>query len=75
MPDALLEEARNFDALEHTTIKVLIEEGLCKTIDDRKSKQGFKLRKATFNGNGSNRDADGASWEKLREMSYEGRGV
>lgn len=74
IPDALLEEARKIAARERTSIKALIEEGLRRTIDNRKQKSTFRLRKATFKGNGLHPDAAGASWEKIREMSYGGRG-
>ena len=74
IPDTLLEEARKIANQERTTIKALIEEGLRKIIDMRKQKSVFRLRKATFKGNGMHPDAAGASWEKIREMSYGGRG-
>lgn len=74
IPDTLLEEARKIAARERTTIKALIEEGLRRTIDNRKQKSAFRLRKATFKGNGLHPDAAGASWGKIREMSYGGRG-
>ena len=69
--DALLEEARKIAAQEHTTVKAMIEEGLRRTIDDRKRKKTFRLRKATIKGNGLQPDIAGASWEKIREISYE----
>ena len=74
IPDSLLEEARNIANQEHTTIKALIEEGLRRTIDERKKKRVFRLRKATFKGNGLQPDAQGASWERIRDIAYEGRG-
>jgi hypothetical protein len=74
IPDTLLEEARKIATRERTTIKALIEEGLRRTIDNRKQKAAFQLRRATFKGNGLQPDAAGASWEKIREMSYGGRG-
>lgn len=74
IPDSLLKEARKIANQERTTIKALIEEGLRRTIAERKKKGVFRLRKATFKGNGLQPDAAGASWEKIREMSYEGRG-
>ena len=52
----------------------MIEEGLRRIIDDRKRKKTFRLRKVTFKGNGLQADIAGASWEKIREISYEGRG-
>lgn len=74
IPDTLLEAARKIASQERTTVKALIEEGLRQAIDNRKRKGTFRLRKATFKGNGLQPDAAGASWEKMREMSYEGRG-
>ena len=74
IPDSLLEEARKIASREKTTIKALIEEGLRRTIDDRKQKRSFRLRKATFKGNGLQPDVADASWEKIRDLSYRGRG-
>ncbi len=74
IPDSLLEEARKIANQEQTTIKALIEEGLRRTIDNRKKRSAFRLRKATFKGKGFQPNAAGASWEKIREMTYEGRG-
>ena len=74
IPDSLLEEARKIASREQTTIKALIEEGLRRTIDDRKHKRAFRLRKATFKGNGLQPDVADASWEKIRDLSYRGRG-
>ncbi len=74
IPDTLLEEARKIANQEQTTIKALIEEGLRLTIESRKHKSKFRLRKASFKGNGLQPDVAGASWEKIRELSYERRG-
>ena len=74
IPDSLLEEARKIANQEQTTIKALIEEGLRRTIANRKKRSAFRLRKATFKGKGLQANAAGASWEKIREMTYEGRG-
>ena len=74
IPDSLLEEARKIASQEQTTIKALIEEGLRRAIDDRKQKRSFRLRKATFRGNGLQPDVADASWEKIRDLSYRGRG-
>jgi hypothetical protein len=52
----------------------LIEEGLRKVIEERKHRQQFKLRKATFKGDGLQGEMADASWDKIREKIYEGRG-
>ncbi len=72
--DALLEEARQVAAQERTTVTALIEEGLRKTLNDRKRKGRFRLRKASFKGKGLAPDLADASWERIRGIVYDGRG-
>lgn len=74
IPDSLFEEARKVAHHDRTTLKVLVEEGLRKIISDRKRRKGFRLRKVTFKGKGLQSPLTGASWEQIRELSYEGRG-
>jgi hypothetical protein len=74
IPDALLEESRKLAVREGTTVKALIEEGLRRLLAERKKRASFRLRKATFKGNGLQPQAAGASWDQLRDAVYEGRG-
>ena len=74
IPDTVLEEARKLADREHTTLKALVEEGLRRIITERKRRTRFRLRKAQFKGNGLQPHLKGASWEHIRELSYEGRG-
>jgi hypothetical protein len=73
--DALLEIAKDVAAREGTTLRELIEAGLRQTLVERKKPGKFKLRKASFRGKGLQAPLKGASWDRLREMSYEGRGT
>lgn len=70
IPDSLFEEARKVARRDRTTLKVLVEEGLRKTISDRKRRKGFRLRKVTFKGTGLQPPLSGASWDRIRELSY-----
>lgn len=74
IPDTLLEEARKLATRQETTLRVLIIEGLRRTIAERKRTGTFRLRKATFPGGGLQPEVAGASWERIREMAYEKRG-
>jgi hypothetical protein len=74
IPNALLQEARNVAAREGTTVRAMVEQGLRQVLSQRKSAKAFRLRKATFKGKGLQPGVSGASWEKTREMAYEGRG-
>jgi len=74
IPDSIFEEERKIAHQKRTTLKALIQEGLRRIISERKQRGRFKLRKATFKGNGLQPHLAGASWDKIRELSYEGRG-
>ncbi|MBM4293585.1 MAG: DUF2191 domain-containing protein [Deltaproteobacteria bacterium] len=73
--DPLLEAARQVAVQEKTTVRALVEEGLHKVIAERRQSRGFKLRRATFKGNGLQPQVTGASWERLRDLIYEGHGA
>jgi stalled ribosome alternative rescue factor ArfA len=75
IPDSLFQEARRVAERENTTLKALVEQGLRRSLAERKRRGGFHLRKATFKGKGLQRALAGASWERVRELSYEGRGA
>lgn len=72
--DHLLKEARKVAQMERSTVKALIEEGLQRIVKERKSRGRFKLRKVTFKGKGLQPGVAGASWDRIRELTYEGRG-
>jgi hypothetical protein len=72
--DALLDEARKLAAREGTTLRALIEEGLRRIVAGRKRAGTFRLRKATFKGDGLQPGVAAAPWERIRDMAYEGRG-
>lgn len=74
IPDSLFEEARKLARRERTTLKALVEQGLHRVIAERKQRNEFRLRKATFKGQGLQPHLAGASWEQIRELNYEGRG-
>ena len=74
IPELLLGEVRRLAAREGTTLRALIEEGLRRILAERKRTGAFRLRRATFKGNGLQPAAAGSTWDRLREMAYEGRG-
>jgi hypothetical protein len=72
--DALLEEAKRVAARESTTLRELMEEGLRRSLDDRRKRKGFRLRRASFRGKGLQPGVS-EDWERIREAAYEGRGA
>ena len=73
--DSLLEDARRTAARERTTVKALIIEGLRRLLGERRDSAPFHLRKATFRGQGLQPHMADASWEQIRDASYQGRGA
>ena len=74
IPDSLLDAARRVAREEETTLKALIEEGLRRTVAEHQKATPFKLRKASFRGDGLQPSASGAAWEQILGPTYEGRG-
>lgn len=74
IPDAVLADAKSFASKEGTTLKALVEEGLRRVLDDRKRRKKFRLRDASFKGDGLCPEVADWSWEKIRDLIYEGRG-
>lgn len=72
IPDTLLEEARKLASREGTTVGALVEEGVRKILGERKRTRVFRLRRASFRGDGLQPELAGVPWERIREMGYEG---
>ena len=75
LSDALLHEARNVATRKGMTLRAIIEQGLRRVIDEANRSQPFKLRDAGFGGSGLQAEFREASWEKLRDAIYRGRGT
>lgn len=73
--DALLQAARTTAARDRTTVRALIELGLRRVLEERHGRGRFRLRKASFSGKGLQPNAGESVWERLREISYDGRGA
>ena len=73
--DALLTEARKLAAREGRTVRALMEEGLRRVLKERGQRRRFRLRKVTFQGKGLRPDVGEGSWQRIRELIYEGHGA
>lgn len=76
IPDSLLDEAKKAAHQEGTTLKALVEEGLRKALEERRGRGQtvFKLRKASFKGQGLQPHLAGVTWDQILDIGYEGRG-
>lgn len=74
LPDALLREAKRVALRERTTVRALIERGL-RAVLKGKPAAGFKLREASFRGDGLVAGRSLSDWETIRDLSYSERGA
>ncbi len=72
--DPVLNQARKLAARQGTTVKALVELGLRRIIAEQRQTGTFRLRRASFKGNGLKPEWRDASWERLRELAYEAHG-
>ncbi len=72
--DRLLEAAKKTAAREGTTLRALVELGLRQVLESRKRGGAFRLRKASFGGQGLQPGAKDLSWDQIRELAYGDRG-
>jgi len=76
----VLAQARRVAAREGTTLRALIEEGLRQVLEDRKlngrkNEKKFRLRDGSFRGDGLCSEVADGSWERIRDLVYEGHGA
>ncbi len=75
LSDSLLDEAKKIAARDSTTLRELVEAGLRRILQERRKKAAFALRDARVGGRGLRPELRGRSWDDIRELSYDGRGV
>ena len=73
--DALLREVRQVAAREGVTLRNLVERGLHRVLAETKNSVPFKLRRASFKGRGRQAELREASWDTLRDLTYQDRGA
>ena len=73
--DDLFERAQNAARKEKTTFRALTEKGLRLVLGERRSRSPKKLPPlVTFRGKGLAPEFRDASWDKIRDEIYRGRG-
>lgn len=73
--DSLFAEARRVAQRENRSLRALIEEGLRLVLGERRGRRDrFRLRNASFRGEGLQPELAPGEWEEVRRRAYEGRG-
>jgi hypothetical protein len=73
--DPLLNEARKLAAREGVSLRTLFERGLHRVVAEAERGPRFKLRRASFKGEGLQPEFRDANWEKMRDAIYTDRGA
>jgi hypothetical protein len=73
--DALLERVRRVARRRGTTLRALVEEGLRRVLAERESEPAFCLEDGSFGEGGLVDGLAEGDWERIRELTYEGRGT
>ncbi len=74
VPDALLAKVRQVARRRGCTLKELVIEGLHVVVEQQARAPRFRLRDASFGKGGMAEGLDETDWEKVRDLSYDGRG-
>lgn len=72
--DALLRAAKRRADERGTTLRALVEEGLRSVLEEAPPRRAFALRDASVDGQGLQPGVREGSWERLADLTYEGRG-
>jgi hypothetical protein len=73
--DPLLREAKKLARERRTTLRSLLESALRRELADRaRPRRAFRLKIHTFHGKGLQPGVDLENWERVRALTYEGRG-
>jgi hypothetical protein len=73
--DPLLHEASELAEREGVPLRALVERGLRRVVTEAKPGAPFNFRRASLKGKGLQAEVRGASWARLRDLVYEGRGA
>jgi Arc/MetJ family transcription regulator len=73
--DGLLAQAKQVAAAEGITLRELVEGALRRELADRERRHAFRLRRVTFGGRGLQPGVADGSWQRIRDLAYEGRGA
>jgi hypothetical protein len=70
----VLERAEQLAAERRVTLSAIVEEGLRHVLEAERRPSPFRLRDATFTGEGLQPAFDGAAWARIRDAAPEGHG-
>lgn len=73
--DPLMVAARRLAHARKTTVRALIEAGLRRILEEQEHDTPFRLRDASFQGEGLSPEFAEGGWQRMRDAIYEGHGA
>lgn len=73
--DNIIMRSRELAKKEKSTFRDLVEEGLLLVIDRRNESEDVRVKPVTVKGRGVTDAFQHASWQQIRQASYEGHGA
>lgn len=73
--DNIMMRSRELARKEKSTFRDLVEEGLLMVIDRRSKTEAVHVKPVTVKGRGLTDAFQNASWQQIRQASYEGHGA
>ena len=75
LSDELLEQVRRVARSEGATLRALVEEGLQRSLEARRSQVRRRLDFPSYGGSGLTTEFQGAPWNRIRDEIYRGHGA
>jgi predicted transcriptional regulator len=74
LPDPLLRKAQKLARQRQVTFRELMADALRRYLEGQPARQPFRLPDRSFKGDGLVAGLAETDWERIRDLSYEGRG-
>ncbi|MBI2375279.1 MAG: DUF2191 domain-containing protein [Deltaproteobacteria bacterium] len=75
LPDALFARAKKLARKRNVPFRELVEEGLRSVLDREAEPGAFRLMDKSFDGDGLASGLTASDWDRIRDLTYEGRGA
>ncbi|HYU16173.1 MAG TPA: hypothetical protein VEL05_08885 [Candidatus Acidoferrum sp.] len=75
IPDPLFRRARKLARDSGRTLRDLVLDGLREVVGGRRRPRPYRMKDRSFAGDGLIEGLDWTDWERVRDLTYEGRGT
>ncbi len=73
IPAPIMQEMRKLIARARSALRILMPQRQRRLVADKRHRQAFRLRKASFKGHGLRAELQGSESDRVREIAYQRR--